>query len=111
MGIKFESAETEQMAATDETIYTAPALTTSIIIAATVNNEESTASSATINIVKSGGSAAVTNEYITDLTIPGNDGVVLSKILGHVLKPGDFVSGIAADADRLNFKLGLKEIT
>jgi len=60
--------------------------------------------------VQSGHSVAVTNQYIQSKAVVAGGTEVLSEIVGVVLKPGDFISAIAANASRLNLKISIKEI-
>ena len=111
MTILYVDAVSEQLPATDTTIYTTPSTVESAhIISAVTCCEDSTGDSITVNIVQSAGSVAVTNQYIQTKAVAAGSTVVLSELVGLVLKPGDIVSAVAATADRLNLKIGIKEI-
>lgn len=111
MTVKYIDAVSEQVPDSNSTVYTAPdAVKSAHIIFGNCNCEDATGTTVTVNIVKSGETVAVTNEYITDLSIASGASDPLTEIIGAVLKPGDFVSVVAADADKLNLKLGIKEI-
>ena len=112
MTIQYIDAVQEQLPSTDTTIYTCPLTAKSAHIQfANANNEDAVDTTIVINIVKSGGSVAVTNEYISTTTIVSKTSNGLSAIVNAVLKPGDFISAIAGAADKLNIKLGIKEIS
>ncbi len=112
MSIQYIDQVSEQLPATNTTIYTAPSTAKSAhIVFANCTNEDATATTITVNIVKSGGSVAATNEYISTLTIASKESNGLTNIINAVLKEGDFISATAADADRLNLKIGIKEIS
>ena len=110
MAITYKDQPLEQAAAADTTIYTAASIDSAHIIAATVFNESTANVTITGNIVQSGGSVAVTNRYVSR-TIPAGKPVVLTEIINHVLKNGDFISFNAGTADALNVKLAIKEVT
>ena len=111
MSVLYEDKVLEQVPATDTTIYTAPStLKSAHIIFANVTCEDAAGDSITVNIVQSGGSVAVTNQYLQSKAVVAGSTEMLSEIINVVLKPGDFISVIAATADRLNLKIGIKEI-
>lgn len=110
MTIRDVSAELEQVAASDTTLYTCDTNAKSAAITnAVVNNEDASSTTITVNIVKSGGSVAATNRYASAKPVAGITNVALTEIIGVVLEPGDFVSAIAADASQLNLKLAIRE--
>ena len=111
MTILYVDAVSEQLPATDTTLYTAPTGVESVhIIAAIACCEDATGDSITVNIVQSGGSVAVTNQYVQTKAIAAGATENLVDLVGLVLKPGDLISAIAATADRLNVKFSVKEI-
>lgn len=111
MTVRFEDAVLEQVPAADTLVYTAPAACKSAqIIFANCTCEDAVADSISVNIVQSGATAAATNIYVKSKAIAAGETSSLSEIVGAVLKPGDFVSAIAATIDRLNLKIGVKEI-
>ena len=111
MTVRFVDAVSEQVPNTDTTIYTAPSnVNSSIITFGNCNCEDASGSTLTINLVQSGGSVAVTNQYISTKSIASAASDPLTEIVGAVLQPGDFISCVAADANRLNLKIGVKEI-
>ena len=111
MTILYFDAVSEQLPATDTTLYTTPTTVESAhIISAVVCCEDATGDAITVNIVQNGGSVAVTNQYIQTKSVAAGVTATLSDLVGVVLKPGDVVSAVAATADRLNVKIGIKEI-
>jgi hypothetical protein len=113
MTITYVDAVSEQLPATDTTIYTCPSsgVGSSHIIYANATCEDATGDDITINIVKSGGAVAVSNQYLQARAIAAGATEVLSEVIGAVLKPGDFISAKATTASRINLKLSIKEIT
>lgn len=110
MSILYNDYVQEQLPITDTTIYTCPDATSSAHIHfVNCTNEDTTAATITVNIVKSGGSVAATNQYAVQ-SIATTESSSLNQIWGAVLKPGDFISAKSSDADRLNLKLSIKEI-
>jgi len=112
MTTTYADVATEQLAATDTTLFTLPGTADSgHLIYATVANVSTVAVDITVNAVKTGDTAATTNIYLEAQTIPSGRSVVLSQLLNVVLKPGDFISAKASAAASLNFKMGIKEIS
>ena len=111
MTVIYDDAVQEQLPAADTLVYTAPANCKSAqIVFANCTCEDATGDSISVNIVKSGDTAAVTNLYVKSKAVVAGATSNLTEIVGAVLKPGDFISAAAATADRLNLKIGIKEI-
>lgn len=111
MGVLYLDAVSEQLPATDTTIYTCPAGVTAIIVYGLATCEDATGTTFTTNIVQSGGSAAVTNIHGYDgSSLAAGASERLTKIEGACLHAGDFLSAVAADASRVNMKFTIKEI-
>ena len=110
MTIAYKDQILEQVPAAATTIYTAPTIDSAHILAATVFNESASNVVLTGNIVQSGGSVAVTNQYV-NVIIPASKPVVLVSIINAVLKTGDLISFTSDTASALNIKLAIKEIT
>ena len=111
MSISYIDAVSEQLPATDTTIYTCPATVSSAHIQFANVTNEGASTTIVVNIVQSGGSVAVTNQYVATKTVDTLLTNGLTGIVNAVLKPGDFISAIAGAADSLNLKLGIKEIS
>lgn len=79
------------------------------IVYAACHNESAANATITINIVQSGGSASVTNEYVRR-TVPAGKTIVLSEIVGRVLATGDAIYATAGTASALNLSVGVKEV-
>ena len=110
MATSYKDQVLEQAPASATTIYTAPTVSSAHIMAATVFNESTSNVTLTGNIVQTGGTVGVTNQYV-NIIIPAQRGVVISQIIGHILKTGDFISFTAGTADALNLKIAIKELT
>ncbi|MFW0776247.1 MAG: hypothetical protein ACN2B6_00820 [Rickettsiales bacterium] len=111
MTIVFQDAVSEQVPTSSTLLYTAPSNVLSAIISmCNVTCEDALGSSVTINIVKNGDSASLSNRYAIK-SIAATTSEVISEVIGLTLKAGDFISVSAADADRLNLKMTIKEIT
>lgn len=110
MATNYADVIQEQVPNTDTTAYTAPTVDSAHIISATVFNESAANATLIVNIVQSGGSAAVTNRY-SSRTIPAGKPVVLHELVNMTLKTGDFISAVAGTASALNLKMTVKEIT
>lgn len=102
----------EAVTVADDTLHTVTSTAdVGQITNAMVNNPTTTVATITINLVQSGGTLGVTNQYVTTATIPAKRAVVLSEIIGRYLKPGDFISVKASVASVLNLTIALKEIS
>ena len=111
MTISYVDVVSEQLPAADTTLYTAPSTVESAhIIAAVACCEDATGDSITVNIVQSGGSVAVSNQYLQAKSVAAGATEPLADLIGLVLKAGDFISATAATVDRLNVKFTIKEI-
>lgn len=111
MTVRYEDAVQEQLPAADTLVYTAPANCSSAqIVFANCTCEDTTGDSISVNIVKNGDTAGVSNLYVKTKAVAAGATTNLSEIVGAVLKPGDFISAAAATVDRLNLKIGIKEI-
>lgn len=113
MTITYIDKVSEQVPATDTVLYACPSsgVSSAHIIYAQCTCEDAVGDSITVNIVQSGGSVAATNQYLQSKSIAAGASEILSELVGRVLKPGDFISVIAANADRLNLSVGIKEIS
>lgn len=110
MTINYKDVISEQVPASDTTVYTIPTVDSAHIMAATVFNESSSNVSLTGNIVQSGSSVGVTNQYV-NVIVPAQKPVSLTSIINMVLNTGDFISFNAGTAGALNLKMAIKEIT
>lgn len=103
-------AEGQIVPATDTTIYTAPANTTTIIDKVTSANYDTVSRVVTISIVASGG--AVGDAYfIARRTLATKETYIWPEVVGQILNPGDYVSIIASNATGVNVRMSGREIT
>ena len=113
MTIKYVDVIQEQVTAANVTLYTAPSSSdfeSAHIIFGNCTNESTTDTTLTINIVQSGGTAAVTNRYLPPKTMFAGQADPLALVIGATLKASDFISSIGSAADNLNLKITIKEI-
>jgi hypothetical protein len=110
MAINFKISLLEQVPTSSTSVYSTPSVTSAHIVYATVHNEGSSASTLTLNVVRSGGSVAVTNQYIKQ-TIQPNQTVPLVGIVGRVLNTNDAIFALSSIASSLNLAINIKEIT
>lgn len=96
-----ENAQTTQ--------YTAVAKTT-IIDKHTVTNTTGGGVVYTVNVVPSGGAAAVSNQVLSK-TIAAGETYQCPEVVGQVLNPGDFISTLAGAATSLTILANGREIT
>ena len=109
MTTRYEKASLTLSAAA-QTLYTVPSGVDTAIVMFGVCNNVTTDTTLTLHVVDSGGSVAATNQYITTQTVASATPNPLDAITGMVLETGDFISALAADADRLNIRIGILEI-
>jgi hypothetical protein len=103
----------EQVTASDVTVYTASSASnfeSAHIVYGNCTNEGTVNTELTMNIVQSGGSVGVTNQYFPPKTIFAGRTDPLTPLIGATLKSGDFINSIGSLASNLNLKLTIKEI-
>lgn len=113
MTVLYVDVSQEQVTAANVPVYVAPSASnfeSAHIIFGNCSNESTTDTDLTINIVQSGGVAAVTNRYLLPTTIFAGRSDSLAPIIGAVLKSGDFINSVASLASNLNLKLTIREI-
>jgi hypothetical protein len=96
--------------ATDTTVYTTPAFTTTIIDKLTCANYDVVSRVIAISIVASGGSVG-NAYYIAKRTLAAYETYTWPEVVGQILNPGDFVSAIASNATGINLRMSGREIT
>ncbi len=104
----------ETVLTTEFTVYTAPTSASfldAVITGGVCTNGSATNSDLTVNIVKSGGAASVTNQYFPAQTVFATRSDLLTTIAGSglTLTTGDFIVTRASVAGNLNFKLSIVE--
>jgi hypothetical protein len=112
MTVKHIDVAQEQVTAANVTIYTAPVASnfeSARITYGNCANAGAVDTELTVNIVKSGGSVAVTNRYFPPSVIFAGRSDPLSPLIGITLKSGDFINSIASLASNLNLKLSITE--
>lgn len=91
-----------QLAAADTTIYTSAANTFTTITRVVFTNVNTVAVTLTVNVVRSGGSVATTNQVISAYTISAGEAYVAPELAGLILGAGDFISANAGTASSIN---------
>jgi hypothetical protein len=111
MTTNYKDEVQEQLPATSTQVYLAGTVNSAHIVYATVHNEDTATNvTITVNVVQSGGSAGLTNQYVSR-PVPAGASLVLNELLGRVLKTGDAIYATAGAANSLNLSVGIKEIT
>lgn len=110
MTISYTDNIQEQLPAASTLIATVGTVNSSHIVYATAHNESAANVTIIVNIVKSGGSAGVTNQYASR-TVAAGSSLVLGEIINRVLKTGDAIYATAGAADAINLAIGIKDIT
>lgn len=104
-------AEAVVLANAATTQYTAPANTRTIIDKATITNTTAGALTATVYLVASGGAAGVANTVMSAQSIAAGATYFCPEVIGHILKPGDFISTLASAAAGLTFRASGREVS
>jgi len=113
MTVRYKDVIQEQVTAAEVAVYTASTASnfeSAHIIFGNCSNEGTVDTELTLNIVQSGGSAAVTNRYFLPKVIFAGQSDPLSAVMGATLKAGDFIVSIGSLASNLNLKMTIKEI-
>jgi hypothetical protein len=95
----------QQLANSETTQYTTAASTTVKIASATLANTSGAAVTVSVSVVKSGGTASVSNRVLSAWPLAAGDSVVLKELAEHVLGTGDFISAIATTAAAVSLVL------
>lgn len=111
MATTLKSLYSGQLAATAATLYTCPTATRCRVLAATACNDTTTTTTATLYVVQSGDTAGVTNLVVNAAGLASQEALTLDELVGHILEPGDFISGLAGDADQVTLTISGVEVT
>jgi hypothetical protein len=95
----------------DNTEYTSPASTRTIIDKFTATNTDVGAQTITVNLVPSSGSVAASNVITSALSIPAGESVDLPEMKNHVLEAGDFISVKASAASKVVIRASGRKVT
>lgn len=111
MSVTYLDVVSEQLPASDTTLYTCPSGVTALIVYGLATCEDASGTTITTNIVQSGGAAAVTNIHGYDAAaVSAGTSERLTKIEGACLHAGDFISCAAGAANSINVKFTIKEL-
>ena len=110
MTITYTDNVQEQLPAASTLVATIGTVNSAHIVYAAVFNESASNVTIIVNIVQSGGSAGVTNQYVSR-TVAADSSLVLNEIINRVLKAGDTIYATAGTADALNLSVGVKDVT
>lgn len=100
-----------QPGATNTTLYTAPANTTTRILAATVSNSLAAAKFLIVYRVPSGDSPGLPNVITGQKVVSGLESMPLWELVGQVLEVGDSIIAVAEAATQLTVHISGVEIT
>ena len=96
--------------ATQTTQYTAAGVTT-IIDKFTATNYSGTAATISVNLVTSGGTAGNNDLIVKTKTLQASETYTFPELVGHVLRPGGFISTLAGTASAINIRVSGREVT
>lgn len=91
-----------QLTSSDVTQYTSPATTTTTVTRCVFTNVDTVQRTLTVNVVRSGGGVAATNEMVAAYPISPGEAYVAPELAGLILGPGDFISAKASAANAIN---------
>lgn len=100
----------KQAEAAQTTQYTA-ANNKAIIDKFTVTNTTGANAVISVNLVKTGGSAAVGNRILSLRAVAPGEAYLCPEIVGQVLESGDFISTLAGTAAALTISASGREVT
>ena len=92
------------------TVYTATGVT-AIIDKFTATNYSATAATISVNLVTSGGTAGNNDLIVKTKTLQASETYTFPELVGHVLRPGGFISTLAGTASAINTRVSGREVT
>ncbi len=95
---------------TQSTVYTATGVT-AIIDKFTATNYSGTAATISVNLVTSGGTAGNNDLIVKTKTLQASETYTFPELVGHVLRPGGFISTLAGTASAINIRVSGREVT
>lgn len=96
-------------ASSADTIYTAPSLTTSIILGVAIANKSSNVVSLTLSFTDS--SATTTTQMLPSVQIPGNTTLEVLAGQKYILEAGDTLKALADTATSIDITMGVLELS
>ena len=91
-------------------MYTATGVT-AIIDKFTATNYSATAATISVNLVTSGGTAGNNDLIVKTKTLQASETYTFPELVGHVLRPGGFISTLAGTASAINTRVSGREVT
>ena len=95
---------------TQSTVYTATGVT-AIIDKFTATNYSALAATISVNLVTSGGTAGNNDLIVKAKTLQASETYTFPELVGHVLRPGGFISTLAGTASAINIRVSGREVT
>ena len=92
------------------TVYTATGVT-AIIDKFTATNYSGTAATISVNLVTSGDTAGNNDLIVKTKTLQASETYTFPELVGHVLRPGGFISTLAGTASAINIRVSGREVT
>lgn len=102
----------QQVPAAQTPLYTSPPTGKGTIIdKATGTNTTAAPATLTVNLIKSGGAAGAGNVIASAQSIAPGAAYTFPELVGHVLGPGDIISGLAGTAAAITFRASGRELS
>ena len=95
---------------TQTTMYTATGVT-AIIDKFTATNYSAAAATISVNLVTAGGTAGNNDLIVKTKTLQASETYTFPELVGHVLRPGGFISTLAGTASAINIRVSGREVT
>ena len=92
------------------TVYTATGVT-AIIDKFTATNYSANAATISVNLVTGGGTADNNDLIVKTKTLQASETYTFPELVGHVLRPGGFISTLAGTASAINIRVSGREVT
>jgi len=91
-----------QVGATDGTLYTSAGNTFTTVTRCVFTNTDTATQTITVNVVRSGGSVATSNQVIAAMALASGQAYVSPELAGLILAAGDFISAKASTGAKIN---------
>jgi hypothetical protein len=91
-------------------VYTATGVT-AIIDKFTATNYSASAATISVNLVTGGGTAGNNDLIVKTKTLQAGETYTFPELVGHVLRPGGFISTLAGTASAINIRVSGREVT
>jgi len=111
MSVTIRNVTVEQIAATDDTVYTADGNLTGRVIKCTLTNDTTTTVTVSAHKVEDGGAVGADRLIMNGKVLASKETYECPEIVGQTFNPGMFLSMIASVATQVTLSLDVVETT